>query len=213
MKVTKLLLSALIASVIGISSYAQEVLSVDPLTGALQGSIPLASVRSKTLSYPLTVSYHTNGQKPYEGTGNMGIGWNMDDSPSIVREIRDLPDELNNANQKGWLNGGYSKVHDVVNSNPDDISFGAKLNSLGGFSGAIIYDTEPDIFHVSVTGHLSFSFMLDGNGETIVLPNYTHYRISYGTATNVDICTLEIFAPGKLHSSFVFVVNTSTYIQ
>lgn len=195
-------------------AHAQEVLNVDPLTGALQGSIPLMTVRSKTLSYPISASYHTNGQKPYEGTGNMGIGWNMDDSPSIVREIRDLPDELLDSvmtgatldyRKVGWLNGGDSLVSRVLDGNPASADFYQRLDALGGFaSDQDIYDTEPDIFHVSVPGHLSFSFILSSEGAPTVLSNDTHYQISFGKDENGYISDFKITSPGNITYHFDF---------
>lgn len=63
-------------------------------TGTPNISIPLHEVNSRSLSIPLSMSYHASGIKVEEIAGWVGLGWALDTGGVITRTIRGIPDEF-----------------------------------------------------------------------------------------------------------------------
>lgn len=95
---------------------SQEV-DVNHFTGSPLVEIPIYSVTVGDITVPIKLVYQSSGVKVKDGEGTAGIGWNVYAGGSIVRELRDLPDEINSGTgataRKGWL---YSGKHAKINS-------------------------------------------------------------------------------------------------
>ena len=61
-------------------------------TGAANINIPLKSISIGSLTLPISISYNSRGFKKNEKEGVVGLGWSLDSSLEITREIRGLDD-------------------------------------------------------------------------------------------------------------------------
>ena len=66
---------------------------VNGFTGAVSYSIPLGSVSSGSLSFPISISYFSDGFKPNYPSGRVGLGWSENENYSISREVKGWLDE------------------------------------------------------------------------------------------------------------------------
>lgn len=150
-----------------------QMVDVDPFTGSAVVHVPVWTIKSGTLSYPIAISFSGNGLKAGDIIGPVGAGWTLHAGGFITREVRSLPDDYIDTesaqHRYGWLYD--STAQRIGNFIPaadenwedcaDEESDFEFLDSLGGFSESQhIYDTEPDLFHINVPG-LSGSFLFD----------------------------------------------------
>ena len=105
---------------------------VDHCTGVPEITIPLYEIDLGELTVPVTLSYHASGLKPKERSGLAGTGWTLNLEPSVMREIKGIPDE----DQYGWFNR-----HDSWNRVPVDAEAKYEYYSRK-FDNT--YDTWPD---------------------------------------------------------------------
>lgn len=183
-----------------LSTLFAQVVDVDPYTGRPNVTIPLWELKSGSLTFPIVLSYSANGLKREPNMGPVGIEWNLS-TGFISREVRGLPDDHSSTgttSRQGWLtNGVCTTIGNFVPSaddNLDDCTDEAAdfdfLNSLGGFTGSVIKDTEPDVFHINAPG-LSCSFIYDNNGQIAFLTKQD-YKINHTTDTNGEIISFTV---------------------
>lgn len=167
MRLSLMLICLLVCSM---HSFAQ---SVDPLTGRLQFSLPIASVSANDISVPITL-YHTGSSIPVPtGDGFVGIGWNLGAGGAVTRVVRGLPDEVNISNRKGWLhNSNATTIQNLTLTANDDLTDcsdeGPDFNTLELLVGSMLNDTEPDMHYINAPG-LSAQFILGTSGLPVLI--------------------------------------------
>src|SRR4051812_37077514 len=67
---------------------------VDHSTGVPSISVPIYEIKSGSLSWPISLSYHAGGRKSMDETGPVGLGWSLNASGAISRTIYGKPDDL-----------------------------------------------------------------------------------------------------------------------
>ena len=120
-------------------------------TGALGIQIPIYTLQVGDFSWPIALSYHTEGIKVDDMPGDVGLGWSLAGGGCVSRKINGLPDEF-----KGFLEL--------------DISYPSKT-TLENFLKYIHneVDTDRDRFYYSVPGY-SGSFFVKGPYDIVMLP-------------------------------------------
>lgn len=100
-----------IALVIILKVQGQPQVPVDPFTGKAQVAIPIWTLKTNSIEAPIVLSNTGGGMKVTEGEGNAGIGWNVIAGGSVSREVRGLPDDLEDIGDDkiGWLFGTNSQ--------------------------------------------------------------------------------------------------------
>lgn len=123
--------------------------SVNMSSGALNASIPLYTVKLRDYSFPISLSYNTQGLKADQSSGRVGLGWVLNATGMITRSVKGKPDEF--AQRIGSLPPYYDVESDANYYFYQD----ASSSSTGG-------DTQPDEFQFNVNGY-SGKFVLDSN--------------------------------------------------
>ncbi|MEQ9405058.1 MAG: hypothetical protein RIM99_15820 [Cyclobacteriaceae bacterium] len=214
------LLNALIVLLVNLAG-AQQVVTVNPYTGSVNASIPLWQVSAGPLSLPITLNYGGNGIRTDQYMGAAGIGWHLSASGQISRQMRDLPDDLNDNNsgfgygsRYGWLYGGAAQTSTFITNHATtadctgDAYF--ELNLYGGQQEADdLIDMEPDLFRVSVPGHLSITFTFDASGMP-VLQDVQEATITPTYHADGSIESFSVTANGGIQ--YEFSLQTSTTI-
>jgi hypothetical protein len=68
---------------------------VSPYTGTTDVTIPIFNIQAKSLSVPVSLSYHTGGIRLGEESGWVGLGWALNAGGMISRTINDKDDFFN----------------------------------------------------------------------------------------------------------------------
>src|SRR5580692_2912292 len=77
----------------GLGLYGQ--IPVDYFTGIPNIDIPVYDFKSRDISIPIHLTYHSAGIKPSDHASWVGLGWSLQVGGVINRIQNDLPDELN----------------------------------------------------------------------------------------------------------------------
>jgi len=128
-------------------------------TGLPDISVPLYTIKTKTFSVPITLSYHASGVMPEVHPSWAGSGWSLSAGGSINRVINYLPDEFD-IPILNWPQRGYFFTHNA-NTGANWAS-DARMQSYNPFD--LGYDLAPDVFYFSFPGH-NGKFFLDENGN------------------------------------------------
>lgn len=145
-------------------------------TGIPNISIPLASIKSRDLELPVSLSYHAGGIRVEEVASWVGLGWSLNAGGVITRSVRGVPDDRSNGyfNTRTTINALGIKYKDYVNSYIDHFLFGTG-NGLP--ADVLMYeqimaqvtDAEPDIFYFNF-GNFSGKFFMNSAGSFVVSP-------------------------------------------
>jgi len=156
----------------GLGKGIQE--NVDLYTGRMGFSIPLLTLKSRSLELPITVSYSTSGQKVNEAGGWLGPGWNMSAGGAITRVMHGMPDEfsgaVNGAPAFGYLNTKSRVNLSTFRAATDYFNkITAIRNADWENGGTQAWDTQPDEFYFNFGGY-SGKFVFDQDGNILTVP-------------------------------------------
>lgn len=136
-------------------------LSVGLHTGAAQSSVRVHTLTAGSLSFPLSLSYASNGFKVDAIPGRVGMDWSL--SLGVVsRTVHGIPDE--------------KATHPAMPSNLSAntqavLDFYEEISSGGNYEG------EPDEFNYTAPG-ISGKFILDYSTGDPVLLSYSKHKIN-----------------------------------
>jgi len=125
-------------------------------TGAISVSIPLYTFQIKNFSFPVSLSYSSQGVKTDESSSRVGYGWNLNVGGIITRTVRDDPDELafpttTPANLGTADSANYWWCHSVTHAaNTFDTQADEYTYSFNGYSGKFVFDSTGNAI---VTSH------------------------------------------------------------
>jgi hypothetical protein len=121
-------------------------------TGIPNVSIPLYEAKLGSFTLPISISYHSQGLKVEEKSGNIGLGWALNAGGVITRTAKGLADEngLGYWGHAAWSNKYISSNYSITESfcngtldaQPDIFYF-----NFGGYSGKFVID--------ATTGHVA----------------------------------------------------------
>lgn len=147
-------------------------------TGTPSINVPLHTVRGRTMSVPVSLSYHASGVKVEEIPGWVGAGWALNAGGVITRTVRALPDD----GEKGFMNTGdeITKNNNAVWDAAGNTSVTEMLKD-SIFNSAIIQywndkvqkqlaDPEPDQFFFNFGGR-SGQFFFTNDGTIRMAPH------------------------------------------
>ena len=109
---------------------------VNHSTGLADITIPIYTIKVGDMELPITLSYHSAGIKLRQLSGWVGTNWTLNAEPSIMREIRGIPDE---EKYGGYLTAKYFNEREL--DDPDERNRFLKQVEKN------IIDSEPDRFY------------------------------------------------------------------
>jgi len=136
-------------------------------TGVPNISIPLYTIKSGDLSLPVSLSYHSGGNKMEEMASSVGLGWTLNAGGAITRTIRGKPDE----SAYGFLNQTAAATinSELLNATSLPTQQQQTLDMLLNETADGTIDSEPDIYSYNFGGY-SGKFVMDGSGNIYVMP-------------------------------------------
>jgi len=145
-------------------------------TGTPEISIPIWTVKGKTLSVPLSLDYHASGVKVEEIASWVGMGWSLNGGGVISREKRGRCDEIQDY--------GYFDMQGNYENDFWDWFMNLGVDQKSATIDGELYDTEPDMFTFSFPGHQG-KFLYDQDnpsGNDFATIPYQNLKIEYEIA-------------------------------
>ena len=184
---------------------------VNLYTGIPQISIPIYELSGRTLSVPISLSYHASGIKVGEHASSVGLGWSLQAGGLITRSVRGLADDDPS---------GYLAIRSYYN-NPGDLSSGSIASGNSAFSDSSLQlsiangnaDSEPDLYMFNALGR-SYKFYFAGDG-TIVTQPYSNLKITFNSSAGSWLVILEdgtklLFGGGNNFKETTYTEQTNT---
>jgi YD repeat-containing protein len=150
-------------------------------TGRLDLTIPVINFTDPDFDFPISISYNSGGYKPSEPEGIVGMNWTLNLGGVIHREVRGIPDELENTLEyiypyidvpyKGFLyvknlNLSENFKNEVFN-NPTEAIPSYKLDAYRSIQNRGI-EPSSDVYTFNFCGY-SGKFMIDFDGTPKVV--------------------------------------------
>ena len=132
---------------------------VDLSTGLGAINLPLMELKGKDMNIPISISYHSKGNKVNEISSNIGLGWVLNSGGVITRVVRGVHDD----DIEGYIGKNRRGVKVTENS----FYSLERDEQLSYASGA--WDAEPDIFYFNFLGNTG-RFVFGANGDIIMTP-------------------------------------------
>jgi hypothetical protein len=131
-------------------------------------SIPLYTIKTGDIEFPISLSYHASGIKVEEIATNVGLGWSLSYSGNVTRQVRNKPDETTwGYGSSGGLVQQY--INSQMNSGQiQDFLIDYKLGYIDG---------EKDLFFFNMPGNASGKFFLDSNNNQYISIPKSNIRI------------------------------------
>src|SRR5258706_1854044 len=145
-------------------------------TGIPNISIPLYEVKSKKLSIPISLSYHSGGFRVNEIASSTGLGWTLSAGGSISRVIKSFPDESDG----GILRKGLTTYNDVL-QNKDYLWLQSTQYCRDG------WDIESDEYNFTLPSGVSGKFIFDANKNPFLIP-YKPLKVEF----DLNLSTFKI---------------------
>lgn len=137
-------------------------------------NIPLYSIESSELKLPLSLSYHSGGNKVTSVASWVGLGWSLNSIPTILRTIKGVADE-----KKLLVNRPPEEtLNKMVLSNFDDQNLVGQNFRRGLYQNPYSYDSSPDIFYYNLPTE-SGRFMYSEFQKKFLTIPHTNTKISY----------------------------------
>lgn len=154
-----------------------ERIPVSYFNGLPSIEIPIYTIQSKDITFPISLSYHASGIKVNQYPTMVGLGWNMNIG-AITRVVNGLPDETCESDVKDSGSEFYKDADIGYYFSSQfldryDWASEQRLIDIYAISEHIKYDTEPDEFVINAYG-LSGSIFF--------------YRNEYGTIKTTTKC-------------------------
>jgi len=129
-------------------------------TGIPNISIPIYTLEGRSLSLPISISYHAGGIRVSDEASNVGLGWSLMTGGQITRSMKGMPDE------RFYLTTTDVKVSDFesLSNVAGDPEYYTRYQIIDRVKNGI-NDLEPDRFNYSFMGY-SGSFMFNQNRTT-----------------------------------------------
>ncbi|QEM09168.1 hypothetical protein [Mucilaginibacter rubeus] len=185
---------------------------VGEFTGIPDIKVPLYTIKSDNLNFPLFLSYYARGVQPNTHSGWVGTGWNLIADGVITRKINDLPDEFasdyigyNSPYGDNMHYGWYFGANHTQNYSISQ--YQGHAVSTGTTSGYVVVDTAPDEFSFSING-ISGTFFLGSDGKWKV-------RSADGTTLRIQetVGSVTIRPLASSSSQFDYQTINPTFVQ
>jgi YD repeat-containing protein len=169
-------------------------ISTDLHTGVPVIQVPIHTITSKSLSWPISLTYHSAGNKVGEVGGMVGLGWSLAGANAVVtRVMRGRPDEA-----------PYSYFH-YASTVPDEtatVDLNLKKDLADGLA-----DMLPDFFYYN-TGTSSGRIIFDNQLAPRTIPRQD-VKV---TISDMNLGTFNVIEPDGTIFQFSDAESSSTYV-
>ena len=146
-----------------LAKYAE--IPISKYTGTANISVPIYTAVNEKQQLPISLSYHSNGNKVEDIASWVGLGWSLNAGGVITRIVRGLPDDAESVRWNNSFVGNAGYLHnsqfcqDLYNKHPEDYT-GYELSQIRRNTS----DPSPDLFIFNFDGYTG-KFVFDENGD------------------------------------------------
>jgi len=140
-------------------------------TGLPNINIPIYELKGRSLSVPVSLSYHAAGNKVGDIASSVGLGWNLNAGGMISRSVRSWPDDDPSL--------GYFAKRQLYTNQNDLCSMPVNSGNAADHKVASAKgqaDSEQDLYSFNALGR-SFNFFFKADGTIIPTP-YSKVKIT-----------------------------------
>lgn len=134
--------------------------------GLVDISIPIYTVEGHEMELPISISYHASGIKLDDKAGCLGLGWTLNASGVVGREVKGIPDDAK-PQFKIHMADELTRLYDDGTSKHYKAVDGAKEYIKGVVLGNA--DSYYDMYRYTYPGGGNGSFMIDKSGNPVML--------------------------------------------
>ncbi|MEO1262602.1 MAG: polymorphic toxin type 47 domain-containing protein [Bacteroidota bacterium] len=192
---------------------------VSHYTGVPNISIPITTVSNRSLSVPISLSYHASGNRVNEVANWVGLGWKLNAGGMITRKVRGQADDLN----KPGVAMGFIEFRDnfSFHDEPDDdpasvMDWIANEDVTNANILALnCFDTQPDEFYFSIGGtDGKFAFTWEDGALPVVSSSTDVIIDSYELGPDGrSIASWKLIGPDGLVYTFGVRETTETFSE
>lgn len=168
----------------------------DLYTGAMKTSVPVYFYKDKDFDLPITLDYASNGYKPNEQSGSVGMGWYLNAGGCINREVNGIPDETIVTEGP---HHDYRKIYGFFRRTSSPPTFSELSNDLlaYGENNIMLFpytvfkgndekiETFPDTFTFAFCGYYGKFCIVDGQAR-VFASNYPEGDFTISTHIRTD---------------------------
>ncbi|OJW55197.1 MAG: hypothetical protein BGO55_03925 [Sphingobacteriales bacterium 50-39] len=193
-------------------------------TGSADISIPIYTIKEDGIEIPITLHYHSSGVKVEDQATNVGLGWSLEPSWSIIQVVNgheDHLDHLLDGDTAGYieLKSGPLALQDVYYGRPE---YGSNVwpcmapyDTSGDHSYTINRllqgDGQPDIYIYNFAGYSGKFYVNPETGQPVMLDKKSSITFTGGfqgwQATTLDG---NIFYFNVYESSSTYIIGDNT---
>lgn len=183
-------------------------------TGMANISIPLYDIKVKDFTFPISISFHASGRRTNYEISTLGVGWVLNATGFISREIRNRPDEL------AYHPGLEDSLADISQTNgqtdllkeynallPADMT----VQNVSSAPFNFLRDAEHDVYSYNVNG-MSGKFVVNDLGYAVPLTAVPYHFNSYTTIIDEKGVKYEFGLTGNEKESTALTQQNSNYL-
>jgi hypothetical protein len=187
----------------GLGTFGQ--IPVNLFTGIPEISVPIYAYKSRDLSIPISMSYHSGNIKPSERASWIGLGWSLHAGGLITRVLNDLPDEFIDYHYggAGTQRGVFYKYNYLAGSTWNDPF--TTLNSVD----QMVYQNNPigSIYTRPDVAPDEFKFDFMGMNGSLIMGQDGNWKLKskegLNFKVNLEIGRYALWEPTGLYPSII----------
>ncbi len=178
-------------------------------TGAISASVPLFTLPVNGFSWPVAVSYSSQGLRTDEPSSRVGYGWSLLANGVITRLVKDDPDDFGTRiyPPSNFLTLDLDNFNYCKNATDDATSYDTQPDeynfSFNGYSGKFIFDSLGNIRLIS---HSNVKVEAMGGREHFIITTTDGIKYKFGYLENEKTVNynLDISLPNKSRTKTSF---------
>lgn len=136
-------------------------------SGRLDLTIPLIGIEDKDFKFPVTANYNSTGFIPSKPETILGLNWSLALGGVIYREVKGIPDDIDDFDIKGFLHILKDKKYynqQAILNNPEQYIGFAQTQ----FFKDTRIEANPDLYHFQF-GEYSGTFSIGYDGKPVIV--------------------------------------------
>ena len=194
-----------------------EDIPVSLYTGVPDVNIPITAIKDRSLTLPVSLSYHSAGHKVVDVANWVGLGWKLNAGGMITRKVRGQADDIDKPAVVGFLEFREDFSYDQEpDDDPESVLGWLVDEDEQNMENLALscYDAQPDEFYFSFGGFSGkFAFTWEDGALPAVSSSSDILVRSYTVASGgKEILSWEMVAPNGLVYTFSARETTTTII-
>ena len=163
-------------------------------TGVPNINVPICALKSRSLSVPISLSYHNTGFKPNEMPSWVGLGWTLNAGGAITRTVHGKADEELNGYWQYTQNNTIKQSYNLYGAGGEGAWWFITDLAQKSPNDPAAIDTQPDVFSFNVGGYTG-KFFIKWEGGVLKPFFIPHQEVKITIPTDLASGQWEITVP------------------